>query len=490
MSNRTKQKVSSPPTPQLQPGHFLNNQIEISNLLMTDCQKNVYSGIIDYENVIILEQNIKKDDSYKIPKECKRFFPECLNSFNTKEREYIVFRCVNVQPLSSAQLRCWEPYLMKLVYNMMISFAMIDKYQMKTSDITLKDIYFEKTKIQFLIFPNQKDKKHNFGGVFKNILKELFYKKIHPNLTRDLNNPLASLCLSKKFETIINGFIEDQVSIKKFSYKLKQMVEDKHPNWLISSKTDVGEIREHNEDSCGWQSTVQSTYNNQIKYHALAVSDGMGGHQKGEIASHFSLSYWFHNISKRFDEIKEKEYTNPILAEIMGKAFDHTSKKILESDEFRKISSDTRPGATLVAAIVVERLAVIGNCGDSRAYIIKQDSIKRITKDHSIVQLYIDRGEITEEEAQNHEKSNYITTFMGIEPKNYKKDIYIQHIPKGGSLLLCSDGLTGMLSDQEIFDLVSSAVTTIEAVNNLIKAAKKKGGEDNISVIVMQDIIL
>jgi len=483
-------KSNSPPSPQLQPGHLLNKEIEIMNILTTDHKKNVYYGLLDIESVIILEQynqqNNKKKKN-KIPKECERFFPIFLNSFNTNEREYIVFQSVNGSSLHSNALNCWEPDLASLLYKIILSLVMLDKYKIKISDISLKDIYVS-TNVQFLIFPKAKTGKQKIGHVIKELIKQIFYKKIQPNLTRDLENPLNSLCLSKRFENIIINYITGKLDIKNLVLNLKQIVDTNYPNWLVYSKTDVGLARDHNEDSCGWISSFSTTCFNEDTYFALAVSDGMGGHQKGEIASHLALTSWFQNIHNKFSEIKNKNYTNPMLMTLIGDSFDYTSKKLLESEEFRKFSSDSRPGATLVAAIVIDRMVFIGNCGDSRAYIICQNSIKKITSDHSLVQLYIERGEVTEKEAKNHEKSNYITTFVGIEPKNFKKDIYVRYLPQGAILLLCSDGLTGMLDDQEILNIVSSSFTPKEGVQNLIKEANKKGGEDNISIILMKDI--
>ena len=160
---------------------------------------------------------------------------------------------------------------------------------------------------------------------------------------------------------------------------------------------------------------------------------------------------------------------------------EETERAFVELPEIRAISSRNKPGATLVGALVVDRIAFVANCGDSRCYLVSKDSIERVTADHSYVGMLLEQGEITEEEAFDHEQSNLITSFIGIEPKAFKKDVYIRRIFPGQGLLLCSDGLSDMLRDEEILEVLQKESDPASVVGALIGRAKEKGGEDNIS---------
>ncbi|CAN2042902.1 PPM family protein phosphatase [Candidatus Magnetomoraceae bacterium gMMP-15] len=487
--DKEERTQTGPPVPRLQAGHLINNEIEISNLMMSDEQKNVYSGQIDLEPVIVLERYCKEDMEFydDIPDGCSYLFPIHRYNYKNNDKFYIVFNDFNKLCLDESKLKCWEPDLIEFLFNFASALIKLDENQIDLSEITLKDIYFIDSEIKFFIFPKKKEPGQELDEVILNFIKIIFYYKVKPNLTRNLENPVYSFCFSDEFQNILENYIDKNISLEDLFLNLKERVELPFINWDIYSATDVGQSRDHNEDACGWILGTMNTYLNSYNYTALAVSDGMGGHKKGEIASHFTLTQWFKKLSENLLINPPENFENPFLKILIEKTFDKTAEQLLTHNEFKSFPSNLHPGATLVSAIIMDRLVFIGNCGDSRAYLIYANKIERITKDHSIVQLYLDRGEITEEQAFEHEQSNYITSFMGIEFKLFKRDTYIRYLKKGTALLLCSDGLSGMLTDREILEIVRSSKNSEDGVKRLISEANARGGNDNISIILMKE---
>jgi len=142
-------------------------------------------------------------------------------------------------------------------------------------------------------------------------------------------------------------------------------------------------------------------------------------------------------------------------------------------------------GTTIVACIVMYSKAIIANIGDSRAYLVRNDNISQITKDHSLVSEMIEKGEISLEEAKIHPNKNIITRALGTD-ETVEIDFFTVELENDDMILLCSDGLTTVLDDQEILDVLSTSTHFQEALDHLILKANEKGGPDNISIILIQ----
>ena len=234
--------------------------------------------------------------------------------------------------------------------------------------------------------------------------------------------------------------------------------------------TDPGKVRSHNEDSV-------TIINNENRDFVLAIADGMGGHKAGEIASSIAIEHItssFYKLEKMGTKDDAIEWLREIVKEINDKIFDY-AKKNPESKGL---------GTTLVIAIKTNDYILYGNIGDSPGYVIKNGILHKVTKDHTYVGMLLSNGKITEENAKNHPGRNLLTRALGAN-NPIEIDIFdIDTSVKG--LFLCSDGLTNMLTDEQIEKILNSNLSIEEAVVKLIKKANSRGGNDNISIAYLK----
>lgn len=235
--------------------------------------------------------------------------------------------------------------------------------------------------------------------------------------------------------------------------------------------TDAGKIRDHNEDNV-------IILSNDNEEYILAVADGMGGHKAGEVASAIAINHLTEEFY-RLDTIGDKEtaidWLRNIVTEINNKIFDYT-----------KENPDSKGmGTTLVCAIQTKNYLLYGNIGDSSGFAIKNNKMHKVTKDHTLVNLLVSTGELTEEEAKYHPRKNVLMRALGA---NNPIDIDIFDVgdSKISGIFLCSDGLTNMLTIEQIEKVLNSELTVEEAVIKLIKKANARGGKDNISIAYLK----
>lgn len=235
--------------------------------------------------------------------------------------------------------------------------------------------------------------------------------------------------------------------------------------------TDTGKIRDHNEDSV----TILKNNNNE---YLLLVADGMGGHRKGEIASSIAITH----IGKRFNKtpslgtkIDAVNWLNNNISEI--------NKEILE---YAKTHDDsTGMGTTIVIALYTKDYLIFGNIGDSSGYILKDQKLHKVTKDHTLVNLLIDAGNISEEDAKTHPKKNVLMKALGV-GEVPELDIFDVETPFD-AILLCSDGLTNMLTLEQMERIINDiSLSTDEKVKKLIIKSNARGGTDNISIALLE----
>lgn len=231
--------------------------------------------------------------------------------------------------------------------------------------------------------------------------------------------------------------------------------------------TDPGRVRSHNEDSV----TILKNASNEF---LLVVADGMGGHRKGEVASSIVVS----NLGKRFNDtpgigtkLDAVNWLNDNISEINREILDYGEKNI-----------DSKGlGTTVVVALLTKEYLIFGNIGDSSGYVIKNKKLHKVTHDHTLVNLLVDAGNLSEEEAKNHPKKNVLMKALGAADK-CELDIFDIGCDIDG-ILLCSDGLTNMLTDEQIEKVLNDEELTMEEkVEKLIKKCNARGGNDNISV--------
>lgn len=225
-----------------------------------------------------------------------------------------------------------------------------------------------------------------------------------------------------------------------------------------SGLTDIGRVRAHNEDAILTEPPL------------FAVADGLGGHEAGEVASNIAIAALLDAAPARAD------------AKALGRAVRAANSAVIKAA--REGRGREGMGTTLTAVVAEGPLLAVAHVGDSRAYLLHGAVLERVTRDHSMVADMIDQGTLTEEQARVHPHRSVITRALGTDPNMYADTFEVDASP-GDRLLLCSDGLTGMLTDDQIAELLGEYGDPELAARALIDAANDAGGHDNISVIVV-----
>ena len=224
------------------------------------------------------------------------------------------------------------------------------------------------------------------------------------------------------------------------------------------SCTDVGRVRDHNEDSLIAAPPL------------FAVADGMGGHAAGEVASEIAIT------------VLQEQAPHTLDANALSNAVETANYAILRAVEDGRGLEGM--GTTLTAAMVEGERLLIAQVGDSRAYLPHRSRLQQLTRDHSLMADLIDMGQITPEEAESHPQRSVITRALGSAVDTYP-DLYELNVAPGDRLLLCSDGLSGMVSEEDLTEILTRFRDPQRCADQLIKRANMNGGMDNISAIVV-----
>src|SRR5215471_5531575 len=247
-----------------------------------------------------------------------------------------------------------------------------------------------------------------------------------------------------------------------------------------AGKSDVGCVRTNNEDNFGYD----------LRCGIFAVCDGMGGQAAGEVASKLGidvlLSYFrgaagsgeYPQVGAPVDGLSRE-------ATALTSAVRLANQTIFETGRQKEASAGM--GSTVVAALIKDNALTIANVGDSRIYLMRQGVIQQLTQDHSLVMEQVRRGYLTREQAEHSEMQNIILKALGSE-ESVDPDVEDLVALAGDMLLMCSDGLTKYVRDEEILKLVSSAATLDQACGALIQAAKDRGGDDNITCLLLRTV--
>lgn len=238
----------------------------------------------------------------------------------------------------------------------------------------------------------------------------------------------------------------------------RKAVDEPGAKSFFGSRTEVGHVREHNEDSLV------------VTPPLFAVADGMGGHEAGEVASEIAI--------KTLAELAPEGPDGEALARAVVAA----NLEVIKAP--RKGIGREGMGTTLTAGILEGERLVIAQVGDSRAYLLHQGRLQQLTRDHSLMADMIEAGQLTEAEARVHPNRSVITRAIGSDP-HMQPDIYELNVETGDRILLCSDGVTTMIEDPEIARIMSRSETAQECADNLVAAALEAGGYDNATAIVM-----
>ena len=243
----------------------------------------------------------------------------------------------------------------------------------------------------------------------------------------------------------------------------------------IGMITDVGRVRTIDEDSILAADLSFGINSENEKFLLLAVADGMGGHAKGEEASKIALNTLTKSVVPEL--FGDKSFT-----ELLENGIKNANQEIL--DYTSKNPESSGMGTTTVCALVKGNDVHLANVGDSRAYVISNDEIRRVTKDHSYVQALIDEGKITEEESREHPQKNVITKAVGI-MESVEPDTMKLTLDNDESLLLCCDGVIAHLPDEDIHKIIRDENNPQNACQQIVDLANERGGTDNISLIIL-----
>lgn len=240
----------------------------------------------------------------------------------------------------------------------------------------------------------------------------------------------------------------------------------------VFAKTDLGKARDVNEDFY-----YIASKDDEIKLYILA--DGMGGYNGGEIASRLATTSVKNYIETNFPQIeKDKEG----ILKLIGSSIEYAN--MIVYDKAKENAELENMGTTLEVCLIYNNKAFIGHIGDSRIYRIRQEFMRKLTTDHSYVEQLVKDGTITKEEAENHPKKNMLMKALGCTPY-VEPDLMVKGFLKEDTLLMCSDGLTNMVKEEEIYECVRENIET--SCDKLVQRANEMGGYDNITVLVIQN---
>ena len=235
--------------------------------------------------------------------------------------------------------------------------------------------------------------------------------------------------------------------------------------------TDPGCVRSQNQDAYHIEQLDRNTT-------LCVVCDGLGGAKSGNVASTLAVDVFVEEIRRSWHSGMDPEETDQMLQGAVKLANFTVFDQAQQFEEFYGM------GTTLVAALIRGRSVTIVNVGDSRAYLVNKDGVRRITTDHSLVQMMVERGELTPERARTYPGKNFITRAIGTE-NVVLCDVFHLDVERGDSVLLCSDGLSNMMDDQEILFEVVHGVNKQYCCQRLLDIAKNRGAPDNVTCVMV-----
>jgi len=300
-----------------------------------------------------------------------------------------------------------------------------------------------------------------------------FFRKLFGGKSESKSKPAQadSITTAPLSDQQLQSIIHNQIA----QYELQQLV--------AATGQSVGKQREHNEDSLVAITCTLGGNTANLPFGLYIVADGMGGHQFGEVASNAAIHIVAGQVMRKFHSflfnLPTQQPEEP-LQEIMLSAF----------QEAHRVVQREAPGSgtTLTAALVIGDQVTIGHVGDSRAYAVYPTGrVEQLTRDHSLVKRLEELGHLNKEEAANFPHRNVLIRALG-QGEVLEADIFTIPFPSNGYLLLCSDGLWGVVPEQDLIRSITEAPNLHRACQNMVTAANSAGGPDNISVIIAQMI--
>jgi protein phosphatase len=251
---------------------------------------------------------------------------------------------------------------------------------------------------------------------------------------------------------------------------------------VYGSASDTGVVRDHNEDSL---LTLSLTLNNSSLNHTLGlyiVADGMGGHAAGEVASGLAARGVAESLLANALAIlldPEADYDEKWFEDTLARAVFHANEAVRREGQAR--GNDM--GTTLTVAIVIGDRAIIANVGDSRTYLYRDNKLRRISQDHSLVMRLVELGQLSEDDIYTHPQRNAVLRSLG-DQSEIEVDLFTEQLQPGDALLLCSDGQWEMTRDRQMEQIIAAGDNAQHICQQLVAAANEAGGEDNITVVL------
>lgn len=240
---------------------------------------------------------------------------------------------------------------------------------------------------------------------------------------------------------------------------------------LIVNRSDIGKVRQVNEDSA-----LAGQINETLSF--AIVADGMGGHQAGDVASQIAVEAFKRVLQQHVDIANwSAEDAKRLMRIAIRQANDEIYSLAKHMTQYHNM------GTTIVAALIIDQLVVIGHVGDSRAYRINSQQLEQLTEDHSLVNALVRSGQLTAQEAEHHPRKNVLTRALGTED-DIEIDVRIFEWNKQDLLLLCSDGLSNRITEEELHKTAASELPLEQRADQLIQLALEAGGEDNITLVL------
>ena len=298
--------------------------------------------------------------------------------------------------------------------------------------------------------------------------------------------------MAKSFEELVNKifgkkrqFLSDVQTAPLSEEQLKAVstssVTLKPIQLMVGTAQSVGKQREHNEDSIFALNSILADGNIELPFGIFIVADGMGGHMHGEVASGVAI--------RAFSQFVLSKLYMPFLGIVPqspSESLQEMMEKGMQEAQQSVVKRAPGGGTTLTATLILGEQVTVAHVGDTRAYFLYPDGrMHAITQDHSLVHRLVELGQISEEEITNHPQRNVLYRAIG-QAEPYRPDIDTFQIPHPGSLMICSDGLWGVVPEADIFRIIKNSPNPSIACHELTKAANAAGGPDNISVVLVQ----
>lgn len=313
----------------------------------------------------------------------------------------------------------------------------------------------------------------------KSFFKKLFggtseAEKNAPVETETIDDKVRKASTGVETEPIVTAPLSPEVSVRPENVFYP-------PQLSFGSAQSNGKQRDHNEDALFALSTILASDNTNIPFGLFIVADGMGGHQHGEVASGVAIrAMASYIIRKLFVPMYSTHQETP----------DESLQEILQAGVLEAhqaiLKEAAGGGTTLTTALIVGSQLMISHVGDSRAYAIYPDGrIHVITRDHSLVKRLEELGQITSSEAAVHPQRNVLYRALG-QGEPFEPDVTTYPLPHNGHVLLCSDGLWGVISEKDMIEIIRSSTSLQQACHQMVESANNAGGPDNISVVLVR----